>query len=162
MINNTVQEPWMTLTVGTHATKNNLRKAVTDEGHKLCFWAMEFVDNKEFAVETTEREVELFKATLAELGLPNETLAKKVHEKLDELGFTMCPDETALQLRRAYKDQPLYEAIIVVSEPRASADGIPKVLLVERSPNGSEVSCMYAFPTGIWWGGSKPLVFCRK
>jgi hypothetical protein len=152
---------WKTITIGTHASKDELKKAVTDEGHKFAVWALGLIDAEGFTIETTPRQIELFTATVVEIGFPKGGKVKDIYAKLDELGFTVCPDETALQLRREYKDQPMDEWRRVVTEPKADADGDLHVLRVGRDSDGSWVSWLYADPDDVW-GENCRLVFCRK
>ncbi|MCR4278082.1 MAG: hypothetical protein NUV80_05150 [Candidatus Berkelbacteria bacterium] len=152
---------WKTITVGTHPNKKDLQKTVETEGHKLSDWAKEVVKNKLFTVETEERKLDLYTATVAELGFPNGAKVSDIYAKLDEFGFGKCPDETALQLRREYTDQPMDEWRIVVSEPLADAYGDLIVLSVVRYSYGSWVYGNYAIPD-IVWSGYYRLVFCRK
>lgn len=152
---------WKIVTVGTHASKDDLKKAVTDEGHKFSDWALGLINTDGFTIETTPRQIGLFTATVAEIGFPKGGKVKDIYAKLDELGFTVCPDDTALQLRREYKDQPMDEWRRVVTEPKADADGDLTVLDVGRNSRGSWVSWGYAFPDNEWPAGRR-LVFCRK
>ncbi len=152
---------WKIVTVGTHRNKKALRQAVLDEGHRISDWSEELIKNKKFAVETEERTLELFTCTVAELGFPNGAKVSDIYAKLDEFGFGICPHETALQLRREYKDQPMDEQLIVVSEPLTDANGNLGVFYVERYSNGSWVDWSYARPDGVWHEDC-PLVFCRK
>lgn len=152
---------WKTIELGTHKSKDNLIKATEKEGHKISRSAMRFVNYKNFTVVSTKRKLELFETTVGKLGFPDGARVDVIYAKLDELGYTKCPNETALQLRRDYKDQPMYESRIVVSEPLADADGGLDVLLVAHDSNGSWVSRRYAAP-GLVWCGYYRLVFCRK
>ena len=152
---------WKTIKIGTHYSKQDLQKAVEEEGYKLSDWAKEVVGNKGFTIETIERNLELFTATVAELGFKNGANVKDIYEKLDKLGFSKCPVETALQLRRVYKDQPMDEWRIVVSEPLADSGGGLRVLYVERNQGGSWVRSYFARPGSVWDGHCR-LVFCRK
>lgn len=152
---------WMTVTIGTHKDKKGLRQAVLDEGHRISDWSEEVIKNKKFAVETTERKLELFTATVKEVTGKDQARVDEIYARLDELGFGICPHETALQLRRELKDQPMDTFRIVISEPLAGADGLLGVLYVERSSVGSWVYGFYADPDVVWHGRC-PLVFCRK
>jgi len=152
---------WKIVTVGTHASKDELKKAVTDEGHKFSDWALGLINTDGFTIETTLRQIGLFTATVAEIGFPKGGKVKDIYAKLDELGFGICPDETALQLRREYKDQPMDEWRRVVTEPKAGTDGLLAVLYVVRDSGGSWVDWRYAYPDSEWSADYR-LVFCRK
>lgn len=157
----TERPAWKPITIGTHKDKDSLKAAVEAAGHKFSDWANGVVKNAKFAVETTERKLDLFTCTVAELGFPDGARVDAIYAKLDSLGFGKCPDETALQLRLAYADQPMDEFRIVISEPRAGAAGFLRVLYVVRSSRGSWVFGLYAGPDYVW-RGDYPLVFCRK
>ena len=152
---------WKVITIGTHASKEELKKAVTDEGHKFSDWALGLIDTDGFTVETTPRQIGLFTATVAEIGFSKSAKVKDIYAKLDELGYAVCPDETALQLRRDYLDQPMDEWRRVVTEPKAGSYGFLSVLRVVRGQDGSWVYSYYAGPGDVWDGDYR-LVFCRK
>lgn len=153
---------WKTITIGTHKDKDSLEAAVEAAGHKFSKWARDIVANRDFAsVRQQERKLDLFTCTVAELDFPDGAGVDAIYAKLDELGFGKCPDETALQLRLAYADQPMDECRIVISEHRLGAPGGLSVLSVGRGSDGSWVDRSYANPDGVWVGDC-PLVFCRK
>ena len=152
---------WRTVTIGTHKDKKSLRQAVLDEGHRISDWSEQVIKNKKFAVETAERKLELFAATVKEITGKDQASVSEIYARLNELGFGICPHETALQLRREYKDQPMDEWRIVISEPLADSDGFLNVLRVVRGQDGSWVSSFFAHP-GYVWNGFYRLVFCRK
>jgi hypothetical protein len=157
----TKRPPWMTIRCGTHKSVKDLCTAVTNEGHRINDYALSVTKNKKFAVATEECDIELFTATVAELGFPDGARVDAIYARLDELGFGKCPDETALQLRRAYANQPMNEWRIVISEPLTDSYGSLKVLYVYRHYFGSWVDSIYAYPGSAWSGGLR-LVFRRK
>lgn len=152
---------WKTVKVGTHKSKKDLKKATEDEGHKFSDWAADLFNQKKFPLSNEERTVELYTATVAELGFKEGATVKEIYAKLDSLGFGVCPHETAVQLRRVYKDQPMNEWRIVITEPVADSDGGLAVLLVGRNSYASWVGRGYARP-GSRWHADNRLVFCRK
>lgn len=153
---------WKTVKVGTHKSEKDLKKAVEDEGHKFSDWVVHLFNQKKFGLVTDgERTIDLYTATVAELGFPKGGTVKEIYAKLDQLGFGVCPQETAVQLRRVYKDQPMNERRIVITEPVADADGYLHVLYVARDSDGSWVDRRYAGPGRFWYDVSR-LVFCRK
>lgn len=157
-----VRPVWKTVKVGTHKSKKDLQKAVETEGHKLSDWAKDLFGQKKFPLTTDERTIELYTATVAELGFPDgAATVKEIYAKLDQLGFGVCPHETALQLRRVYKDQPMDEWRLVITEPVAVSSRDLCVLYVARYSNGSWVIGSYAYPDDHWRSDYR-LVFCRK
>lgn len=157
--------PAWVITVGTHATKDELKKAVTDEGHEFSTSALGLIDTDGFTIETTLRQIGLFTATVAEIGFLKGGEVEYVYAKLDELGYGVCPDETALQLRREYKDQPIedddYDCLEVVTEPKADANGRDSMLRVVRHSHGSWVRWASAYPCRKLDADIR-LVFCLK
>lgn len=152
---------WKTIRVGTHKSKKDLQKVTEDEGHKFSEWAKDLFNQKKFPLATEERTIELHTATVAELGFPKGATVKDIYAKLDQLGYGICPHETAVQLRRVYKDQPMGEWRIVVTEPVTDSDGDLVVLSVGRLSDGSWVGRGYADPGDVWYADYH-LVFCRK
>lgn len=152
---------WKTITIGTHKDKDSLKAAVEAAGHMLSDWSKGVVKNKDFAVVGEERQLDLFSCTVAELGFPDGARVDTIYAKLDELGFGKCPDETALQLRREYTDQPMDEFRIVISEPLQGSDGDLGVLGVDRYSGGSWVRWYFARPGCVCYADHH-LVFCRK
>lgn len=152
---------WKTVTVGTHQSKKDLQKATENEGHKFSDWAKDLFNQKKFPLSTEQKTVELFTCTVAELGFPNGGNVQDIYAKLDSFGFGVCPHETAVQLRRVYKDQPMNEWRIVITEPVADSFGCLTVLSVGRLSFGSWVRWLYAYPDNHWFADDR-LVFCRK
>lgn len=151
---------WKTIVIGIHKDKNALVAAVEAAGHNVVPHVKSVVENEQFKTETAKRTIELFTATVAELGFPYGARVDAIYTKLDELGFGICPSETALQLRIAYLDQS-DDCRLIVAEPVAEPFGDLRVLSVESFCDSSSVGWDCANPDHQWYDTDR-LVFCRK
>lgn len=152
---------WMTVTCGTHKSKKDLIGAVTKAGHRFSDWAMDLINTKGWTLLAEPTEIDLYETTVKELTGKDSITTKELYEIRDRLGFCDAPDETALQVRLAYTNQPMDEWRYILSQPKADSDGDLDVLDVARNSDGSWVSWRYAYPDVVWRGGGRLLV-CRK
>lgn len=146
-----------TLTIGTK-TKEQLLADLEKGGHKISEWAKELVEKIEFS--TTPQELQLVDITISDLGMSEYPMTVQIKKRIEALGYSLVPQETALYLRLAYGDQPLGEWLTCFSKPIAGAAGRLGVLDVGRGSGGSWVSRRYAYPDSVWDGGLRLLV-CR-
>lgn len=147
-----------TLTIGTK-TKQQILDELKENGHTISLWAKELVDKITFSM--IPQTLELVELRVDELKIGKYPTTKLIQEKIETLGYSLVPQETALYLRLTYTDQPIGEWITCFSKPIAGADGYLNVLGVARDSGGSWVRWDYAFPDDQWDGGIRLLV-CRK
>jgi len=155
----TERPAWKTIQTGTHKSVNDLRQAVIDGDNRIGDWGGDIL--KRIKVANEETEIELFQATVAELGFTNGASWSDIKAKLDEFGFGICPAEVGPQLRLQYTDQPMDEWIWVVMDPVAGSDGVPRVFFVERNSLGRWLRGFRGRPDDVLGGGYR-LVFRRK
>lgn len=67
-----------------------------------------------------------------------------------QLGLDLCPPEVGPRLRLAYKDQPLDERLCVAMKPIASADGEPRIFVLEHTAKGLSLDAVRARPDDRW------------
>jgi len=91
------------------------------------------IENEKFTLETQEREIKPFTATVAELGFPDGAKVRDVYAELDKHGFGICPHETALQIGRSDPFPSGNRLLIVVAEPLVGADGGLLILFLRWS-----------------------------
>lgn len=153
--------PWMTVQGGTYKSKDEIVKAVTDGGHKFSDWALGLIKTDGWTLLTSSEEIEVYETTVKELTGKDAVTTTELYDVRDRLGFCDAPDETALLIRLAYKDQPMDEWRYVLSQPKADSVGVLAVLGVARRSSGSWVRRLRARP-GNGWNGSARLLVCRK
>src|SRR5258708_11313374 len=78
-----------------------------------------------------------------------------------DLGLDLCPAEVGPALRRAYKDQPKGEWLLVAMEPITDSDGDSRIFLVEHGGNVPWLSAHYGDPDGVWRADDR-FVFARQ
>mgnify|MGYP001578293579 CR=1 FL=1 len=152
---------WRTLKLRTYQTVADFRAAITASGAKISPWAEELLKSEEFRLTRQEEEVELEVVSNADLGRPDGCEFQETVRLAAERGLYPCPKDTGPQLREAYRDQPLGEWLIVVSEPISDADGNPGVFDVGHGSAGRLLCRDYADPATFGDGGLR-FVFRRR
>lgn len=149
---------WMTIQLGTHKTTDALRKALS-RNNQISDWAKQLLEKTTVAESPTQ--IELYLATVAELGFPNGAKFAEIRAKIHELGFTDCPAEVGPQLRRQYANQPMNEWVRVMMDPITDSYGNLGVFDVGHDDGGLWLGGYYAYPEYFYSGG-KIWVFARK
>lgn len=149
---------WMTIQLGTHKTTDALRKAL-QRNSQISDWAKQLLAKTTVAESLTQ--IELYRATVAELGFPNGAKFADIRAKIHELGFADCPAEVGPQLRRQYADQPMNEWIMIMMDPITDSDGYLWVFHVGHHGGGLWLYGNYAHPE-YFSDGDKLWVFARK
>lgn len=149
---------WRTVQLGTHKTTDALRKSVL-RGNKISDWAKQLLEKTTVADNPTQ--IELYRATVAELGFPNGAKFADIRARIHELGFADCPAEVGPQLRRQYTDQPMNEWVRVMMDPITDSFGDLRVFSVGRHGDGLWLDSGYAYPDSFYHG-DRVWVFARK
>ena len=150
---------WMTIKLGTHKKVADLRKGILDTKDRIGDWGDDILKRIKVANEPTE--IELFRATVTEIGFPNGGTWAQIKAKLDEFGFGNCPAEVGPQLRLQYTDQPNGEWLWVVMEPITDSDGDLGVFNVGRDNDVRWLDGDDGHPDLVL-NGDYELVFRRK
>jgi len=106
---------WQTIKTGTHSSSSRLIADVKLRCKVRFSVLREF--NKAIELATEETEIELYWATVAELGFPEGAGYDEIRQRVHELGFADCLSELGFQLRRQYLCQQKREQIVMIMKP---------------------------------------------
>ncbi|MCX6760370.1 MAG: hypothetical protein NTW46_03450 [Candidatus Nealsonbacteria bacterium] len=145
---------WKTIKLGTGLkTADDFRASLKGNGFSIGDWANDILGKPEFVVATEEKEVDLVKVTVAELGFNKGARRDQIYERARELGLEPCPSEVGPQLRLQYKDQPNNEWILIGMDPICHSDGGLRVFSVERDDSVRWLYGHYDGPGSVWGPG---------
>lgn len=157
-----VWKTWKTIQLGTGLqTADDFRKEVVKAGMKIGDWANDILGKPAFTATTSETEVELVVASVAELGFKDGATRKDIYVRAQELGLDLCPPEVGPQLRLQYTDQPKGEWLVIAMEPITGSDGSLRLFFVGRDDDGRWLSARDGNPGGFWRGSCR-FVFLRR
>jgi hypothetical protein len=157
-----VWKTWKTIQLGTGLqTADDFRKAVKSAGMKIGDWANDILGKPAFTATTSETEVELVVASVAELGFKDGATRKDIYVRAQELGLDLCPPEVGPQLRLQYTDQPKGEWLVIAMEPIADSDGFLNLFNVVHVDDVRWLNASYGSPFSFWFGHSR-FVFLRR
>ncbi|HRH25081.1 MAG TPA: hypothetical protein PLQ20_01955 [Candidatus Paceibacterota bacterium] len=94
---------WKTITLGLHTTTEEYRQNLVKNHCIFSMIAYEILSKCDFS--KTKQEINLFKATVGELGFESPTTYQEVCDKLTDLGYKICSAEVGPSLRTEYKEQ---------------------------------------------------------
>lgn len=125
---------WKTIKIGTPhlRTAEDFRKAIKDRKMRISDEANNIFGKSALAVATEETELDLVKATVAELSFRGGARHDQIYSRAKELGLEICPSEVGLQLRLQYQNQPKGEWILIAIEPITDSDGDPWVFQIKN------------------------------
>jgi hypothetical protein len=126
---------WKTVKLGAYETAEFYRRALKANEFKVSDWANDILDKPDFTVSREEKEVELVRLSVAELGFKKGATLSDIYSKADKLGLDPCDAEVGPALRLAYKDQPKSEWVVVAMKPIAGSYGYLYVFDVVRGGN---------------------------
>jgi len=142
------QPPWKTIRLGTYKSAEELHKALLEANVEINDHSVSMLKKVVLAAEPTE--VELVRATVAELGFPNHATLTQIYAAGLKRGWQLCPAEVGPQLWLQYPDLPAGEHNFIAME---LIDG--GVFVIERGePAGGYPACLR--------DGSGRWVFCHK
>jgi hypothetical protein len=120
---------WRTITLGTYKGVDAYRDAMDSGRIKIGISADEILGRPAFPYAKMKTDVELVVLSAAELGVESdESSLLEVYERARRAGLELCPAEVGPQLRLAYRNQPLGEALDIAMEPVATYSGDPTIL----------------------------------
>lgn len=152
---------WKTIKIGTGLkTSDDFRKSINENEMEINYPANDILGKSDFAVAIKETELDLVKATVAELGFKNGARCDQIYARAKELGWELCPSEVGPQLRLQYQNQPNGESVLIAMEPIADSGGTLRVFNVKRSDFGL---LLYDHPgyADSFWSHVNQWVFVR-
>lgn len=153
---------WRTIDLGTHKSLGALLKAGADAGNEIAE-NMSDPYTLSFNVAQTMTPLELFRATIEELGFPVDGATwQEIRVKLNELDFGKCPEEAAVQLWRQYDDQPDGDMVCVVTDPLIECEHFQKLAMLVISEAGKRILTGHPGDDCYKVPGHVKLVFCHK
>jgi hypothetical protein len=128
---------WRTITLGTYKGVDAYRDAMDPARIKIGVSADEILGRPAFPYAKMKTDVELVVLSAAELGVESdESSLLEVYERARRAGLELCPAEVGPQLRLAYRNQPLGEALDIAMEPVATYSGDPTILTLANWGTG--------------------------
>jgi hypothetical protein len=128
---------WRTITLGIYKGVDAYRDAMDSARIKIGVSADEILGRPAFPYAKMKTDVELVVLSAAELGVESdESSLLEVYERARRAGLELCPAEVGPQLRLAYRNQPLGEALDIAMEPVATYSGAPTILTLANWGTG--------------------------
>jgi len=128
---------WKSIQIGTFANRGALHGALEDAGCQIGDTAEQIFVAPKFATGSTSMKLDLFAASVAELGIARENVAREdVLARAQRLGFGLCAAEVGPQLRLQYFDQPVGEFLEVAMAPITTRDGASSIFVVANGGAG--------------------------
>ena len=113
------------------------REALAAERVRIGDSADEILGRPAFFYARTPKQVELVVLSSAELGLEADAVSHaEVYQRAKQMGVELCPAEVGPQLRLAYRNQPLGEALDIAMEPVSTYAGEPTILALVNFGTG--------------------------
>jgi hypothetical protein len=157
-----VWKTWKTIKLGTGLqTADDFLKKVMEAGMKIGDWANDILGKPAFTATTSETEVELVVASVAELGFKDGATRKDIYVRAQEFGLDLCPPEVGPQLRLQYTDQPRGEWLVIAMEPITDSDGDLDLFVVAHDDDERWLYAYNGYPAHFWNGHSR-FVFLRR
>jgi hypothetical protein len=157
-----VWKTWKTIKLGTGLqTADDFRKAVKSAGMKIGDWANDILGKPAFTATTSETEVELVVASVAELGFKDGATRKDIYIRAQEFGLDLCPPEVGPQLRLQYTDQSKGEWLVIAMEPITDSVGDLYLFYVELDDGERWLDANDGRPD-VFWDGYDRFVFLRR
>ncbi len=164
--------PWKTIRLGTYKSAGELKTALLSAGYRVdARWDNDVLNKVTVATEPIE--VELVRATAAELGFPDGATLKQIYAAGLKRGWQLCPAEVGPQLRLQYPDQPKGKWNLIAMEPIPIAETNGGCLMVFGLARDRAWTFSGYDRGGLWlydfpdypdsvWGGNGRWVFLRK
>jgi len=157
-----VFETWKTLKCDTSLkSADDFRKEVVKVRMKIDDRANDILGKPAFTTTTSETEVELVIASVAELGFKDGTALKNIYVRSQELGLDLCPPKDGPQLRVLYTDQPKDEWLVIAMEPIADSNDHLSLFFVVHDNNELWLYACHGHP-GLFYDEFYHFVFRRR
>lgn len=149
---------WKTIKLGTYKSVSEIREALKTKGFRTSEWGD--VALGQIVLSPAETEIELVTATVEQLGFKDAAVYGTIMNRIQELGFSLCPPEVGPELRLQYPDQPEGEWLLIAMNPIAGSDGTHRVFNVVAN-DGSRWLLGGFGSTSRWWHRGARWVFVR-
>ena len=128
---------WKSIMLGINKGVDAYREALAAERVRIGDSADEILGRPAFFYARTPKQVELVVLSSAELGLEADAVSHaEVYRRAKQVGLELCPAEVGPQLRLAYRNQPLGEALDIAMEPVSTYAGEPTILALVNFGTG--------------------------
>jgi len=128
---------WKSIMLGINKGVDAYREALAAERVRIGDSADEILGRPAFFYARTPKQVELIVLSVAELGFEADAVSHaEVYRRAKQMGLELCPAEVGPQLRLAYRNQPLGEALDVAMEPVSTYAGEPTILALVNFGTG--------------------------
>ena len=128
---------WKSIMLGINKGVDAYREALAAERVRIGDSADEILGRPAFFYARTPKQVELVVLSSAELGLEADAVSHaEVYQRAKQMGVELCPAEVGPQLRLAYRNQPLGEALDIAMEPVSTYAGEPTILALVNFGTG--------------------------
>lgn len=109
---------WKTIKLGTDfKTAGDLGRALDKEGYNVNVPAINILYHPDFTVTAKETSIDLVLVCGAELGFEGLVNRDSIYARAKKFGLKLCPAEVGPQLRLQYKDQSVFEQLLIGMEP---------------------------------------------
>jgi hypothetical protein len=152
---------WITITLGT-IPRDQLDQKLQDNNTKISDQAAEMMQQDAFTVAQREERINLVSVSVAELGFDEATCYKVICQRAKEHDLEPCPAEVGPQLRLQYKDQPIYEWILVAMKALQGCDGSLRIFDVGRTGDGKLWLKSYSGDPDYHWAPGCRFLFWRR
>ena len=106
-----------------------------------------------------EREYELVRFKVADLGFPDGATTEEIYARAQELGLHLCPAEVGPHLKRQSSDQG---RMFIAMEPIIDSHGDQLVFLLGWVGDGLGLGAFNVMPGERCWSAKYQLVFCAR
>ena len=128
---------WKSIMLGINKGVDAYREALAAERVRIGDSADEILGRPAFFYARTPKQVELVVLSSAELGLEADAVSHaEVYRRAKQMGVELCPAEVGPQLRSAYRNHPLGEALDIAMEPVSTYAGEPTILALVNFGTG--------------------------
>ena len=128
---------WKSIMLGINKGVDAYREALAAERVRIGDSADEILGRPAFFYARTPRQMELVVLSVAELGFEADAVSHaEVYRRAKQMGVELCPAEVGPQLRLAYRNQPLGEALDIAMEPVSTYAGEPTILALVNFGTG--------------------------
>ena len=128
---------WKSIMLGINKGVDAYREALAAERVRIGDSADEILGRPAFFYARTPKQVELIVLSVAELGFEADAVSHaEVYRRAKQMGLELCPAEVGPQLRLAYRNQPLGEALDIAMEPVSTYAGEPTILALVNFGTG--------------------------
>lgn len=152
---------WKTIKLGTHKDVQGLKEALMEAGVVIGDSASDIMSGPNFTLASEEVTIELFIATVTELGLSGRVPYGAICARIKELGYALCPAEVGPQLCRQYTDHSKSEWWYLAMEPiPASSDDDLSLFAAHQLDDRRRFRTHRGRPRSVY-GTDSPFVFMR-